>query len=77
MGYSILALGDVVRISAGAYEGSVGVVEPPTLDAEQYETERQPAAMLFPVTVALCIEGVPHTVRVPADLLTRVSDRYS
>lgn len=74
MGYSILALGDVVRISAGAYEGAVGVVESPALEAEPYETERQPTAMLFPVTVSICIEGAPHTVRVPADLLTRVSD---
>ncbi len=74
MGYSILAVGDVVRIGEGDYAGAIGVVGPPTVDAEQYATERAVVAMMFPVTVATVIDGVAHTVRVPADILTRVID---
>ena len=45
MGYSILAVGDVVRIGEGDYAGAIGVVGPPTVDAEHYATERAVVAM--------------------------------
>lgn len=75
MGYSIFSIGETVRINRGSFTGIEGTIVDPVTAHEAGGTVilHEGATMLLPVTVAASVEGHSLTLRVPPDLLERIS----
>ena len=73
MGYSILNVGDSVRITAGAFAGLIGKVDYPTIAAKSAGTVvlSGGGSSLLPVTVTTILDGRTISLRVPPELLER------